>query len=144
MDGGVKENVPVKEAVEYARAHNIKTIDVVVNNVQTEKKNPWPPAGKKDNIIQKLLRTIDIFSDEVRLNDIIDGLHDAHAENDSLLVNLYFMNQKEFDRCPNSLFFEPDRMKDLWASGFQRGSTGAAIGAQPTLVNVGKTLLKVF
>lgn len=116
VDGGIKENVPIVEGLEFAKANDIKTIDVVVNYHKGERNICWPEKGKKANIISKLLRIIHIFSDEVRISDIENGLCRAKA-NDKI-INLYYMEEEEYLLCPENLLFKKPILKELWKCGY--------------------------
>lgn len=117
VDGGLKENVPIAEGLRYAKEHNIDVVDVVVNNQNGVKENRWPEENKKANIIPKLLRTIDIFSDEVRQSDIIGGILDAQVNNK--FINIYYMSKEEYGLSPQSLLFKKHILKDLWKRGYE-------------------------
>ena len=143
VDGGVKENVPVRGAVLYAKSHGIKTIDVIVNNINSDNANPvlWPKDGEKGNIISKLLRTIDIFSDEVRTSDILSGA--LTAEIDNVVINVYYMNESDFKRCPQSLLFKADVLHTLWASGENFFSHPEAL-LMPQTIKKGNVTINTF
>jgi predicted acylesterase/phospholipase RssA len=115
VDGGIKENVPIVEGLKYAVENELDYIDVVVNNQEGIKTAPWPTGKSKTNVIPKLLRIIDIFSDEVRLNDIEIGILQAKVEKKNIYV--YFMSKEEYNLCPKSLLFKKDVLKELWRRG---------------------------
>lgn len=116
VDGGLKENVPIAEGLRYAQAHGIKTADVVVNNIEGVQPKPWPTSNGKTNVIPKLLRIIDIFSDEVRLSDIENGILEAQVSD--MTINLYFMSAEDFALSPNPLLFQNPILTELWRRGY--------------------------
>jgi len=116
VDGGLKENVPIAEGLRYAQAHGIKTADVVVNNIEGVQPKPWPASNGKTNVIPKLLRIIDIFSDEVRLSDIENGILEAQVSD--MVINVYFMSAEDFALSPNPLLFQKPILTALWQRGY--------------------------
>lgn len=128
VDGGIKENVPVVEALEYALQHGIDTIDIVVNYPETIS-GRWPQPGGKTNIIPKLLRIIDVFCDEVRSSDIEIGVLRAKAEN--MKIYLYYMSPEEYNLCPKNLFFKKDIMEALWKQGHKHPLKTVAVKTVP-------------
>ena len=118
VDGGVKENVPIEEAVNYARNMGIDTVDVIVLNIPDEHPENWPNKGEKKNVIPKILRTINIFSDEIKTSDIKIGLLSAKSGKE-IQLNIYYMSQAEYDLAPQSLLFVKKKQKALWESGYK-------------------------
>lgn len=116
VDGGVKENVPIVEGINYARKHKIENVDVIVLNTLDEHTEEWPKEDEKSNIIPKILRTINIFSDEIKESDIEIGRLRAN-EGDIIHLNVYHMTPKEYSIAPQSLFFTQKQQEDLWEAG---------------------------
>ena len=124
VDGGLKENVPIAEGIRYAQQNGIKTIDVVINNIEGVKTEAWPANHGKSNVIPKLLRIIDIFSDEVRLSNIENGILQAQAQD--MNINLYFMSSEEYALSPQSLLFQKPILTELWKRGYEHAFVHAA------------------
>jgi len=138
VDGGVRENVPVikglKTILDSQGLEGIDTLDVIVNN---SLKSGIEPMGKP-KIIPSLLRSIDIFSYDVRKNDVnvpVDTSAQIHEKDliqlntpyhtikdtpipdNSILIRLYYMTDTTLQILPSSLLFVPDKMKNLWDAG---------------------------
>ncbi|MET0637136.1 MAG: patatin-like phospholipase family protein [Chitinophagaceae bacterium] len=135
VDGGVKETVPVKEAINYARAHKIDSVDVIVLNTPAEHREKWPAHRKKDNIIAKILRVFTIFSDEIKVCDIEIGIRSADAGN-KVFLQFYFMNEGEYGLAPNGNLFIRERQKQLFEKGYTRTFTSnKALGIKTQEIN---------
>jgi NTE family protein len=126
VDGGIRENIPIEQGVRLALAHHVTRVDVIIHNsVDTTILRTWPEPSNKDGIIPKILRTIDIFSDETRSADIKGGLLAAQeAMNDTgemIDIHLYSMPLSTFveTNCYNSLIFIQSRQEALWRAGFE-------------------------
>jgi hypothetical protein len=116
VDGGIKENVPIEEAIKFAREKAIDTIDVIVLNTLSEHHDRWPLPGEKNTIVPKIMRTINIFSDEIKISDLKIGILNAGI-NKKIVLNLYPMNDTEFELAPQSLLFIKERQQELWERG---------------------------
>lgn len=144
VDGGVLENVPLGEALDYARKNKIYHIDVIVNKPEHPLVNT---DFKKRKVINGLNRLIDIWSMEVRRDDILIAMLLAKQkeaqlrnENEQLKMQMNMLQhetpvtaiKKEKEYCikvyyfPAGLFkglnqktllFEPQRMATLWKAG---------------------------
>lgn len=117
LDGGVKENVPIAEAINYAREHKIKFVDVIVLNTTEEPTDTWPALRKKDRIIAKILRVISIFSDEIKLSDIEIGALRADV-GEKIRLRVFPMDEEEYRIAPNSNFFKERIQKEIWKRGY--------------------------
>lgn len=118
VDGGVKENVPVEAAVNYAREHGIDSVDVIILNTLAEHTEEWGTPPAKSGILPKILRTIGIFSDEIKVGDIKAGIAEANTGSDTIVVQVFFMDEEEYQLAPNSNLFQRDRQRQLWDRGF--------------------------
>ena len=120
VDGGIKENIPLEQGIEIARERGIKDIDVIVHN----SKSPHLDDLNKLGILKLLGRTIDLFSTEVRINDLkIAGLQSklppkSGPDPDKFRITVYFMPQSVFEKMPNSLLFDQKLMQELWEDGY--------------------------
>ncbi|MCB0616889.1 MAG: patatin-like phospholipase family protein, partial [Phaeodactylibacter sp.] len=65
-DGGVKENVPIRQAIMKAREIGASEIDVIIHSTDRPQLDPM----QKLRVLKLLARTIDLFSTEVRENDV--------------------------------------------------------------------------
>lgn len=127
VDGGIKENVPIMEGLRFAQANEITKVDVIVNNQKEAKTVLWPKQGKNTNVIAKLLRVIDMFSDEVRLSDIAGAVLEAKVTNKC--INLISMTKDEYDVSPESLLFKKETMRKLWDLGYKHNFNKEAIAS---------------
>lgn len=138
VDGGVKEFVAIDKAIELANILGDNEVDVIVNNMAGSLDTTWRSPG----ILKLLFRTIDIYSTDVRENDVRVGEllaslseaetqfmkecgGDAEAAKRGLKLNVYFMPEDLVRFMPNSLLFEKDKMSQLWVAGrniFAEGS----------------------
>jgi len=133
VDGGLKENVAITRALDYALQTESKCIDVMVNStsefyetVQWDKKSAY----------QVLFRTIDIFSNDVRENDITRAQFDAKYRGIKLIF--YFMDTTAYDMVPKSLWFNPTDMERLWEYSYQ--SLKAALQGDALFTSKGQQL----
>jgi NTE family protein len=60
VDGGVREVIPIEEAIKYAVTHNIDTIDVIINNSRIPKKNTT--CIGEGNITQGLMHLFSMYN----------------------------------------------------------------------------------
>ncbi len=131
VDGGIKENVAITTALDYALNTQSKSIDVIVNSTpQFYETNPWD----KKSAYQVLFRTIDIFSNDVRENDITGARFDAKYRGIKLIF--YFMDTTAYDMVPRSLWFNPEDMERLW--DYSYNSLKAALQGDALFTSKGK------
>ncbi len=120
-DGGVKENIPLRKAIMKAREIGAKEIDVIIHSTD----QPQLDTMHKLRILKLLARTIDLFSTEVRENDVdiarllshVSVLNELSEEAEGIRVSVYYMPAEDYNKIPNSLLFEKDQMAQLWESG---------------------------
>ena len=112
VDGGLKDNVAIDAAIEYALKHDIDSVDVIVNNLEEPPRTRWT----KKRIIPKLIRTVEILTGDVLENDLSKGQLNADAN--GIILSVYFMTQDQYDLAPLSLVFDRDKMLQLWNEGF--------------------------
>ena len=126
VDGGVRENIPLKKAVEVAHEIGAKNIDVIIHSTPDSKLD----TIKNMRILKLLLRTIDLYGAEVKANDIdfvkyIGVKCDQEVpknprdiQSEDIIVSFYFMPEEDFKSLPHSLSFEPKgRWMNLWHRG---------------------------
>jgi predicted acylesterase/phospholipase RssA len=120
-DGGVKENVPIRKAIMKAREIGAKEIDVIIHSSDQPQLDPL----QKLRIMKLLARTIDLFSTEVRENDVdiarllgrVTDLSKLSEEAEGIRVTVYYMPPDAYNEIPNSLLFEETSMAKLWKNG---------------------------
>src|SRR5579863_3049279 len=127
VDGGVRANVPVVQALKAAKGHGIHDIDVIISK-------PVDPIVNKsfqlDGILNNLLRVITLWETEVRNSNIViaellaklgevDPPSPSLAAGESQAVNLhfYYIPRALFEACQNELIFNEAQMKQFWADG---------------------------
>jgi predicted acylesterase/phospholipase RssA len=129
VDGGVRENIPVIAALDYAKKQGIYDIDIIVNKPRDpiiEKQ--FKPAG----ILKNLRRLIELWETEVRNDDIIIAIllsqlgettvPDITAEraisNEPLFsLNFHYIPAPLYAANTNELIFDHDNMEALWNAG---------------------------
>ncbi len=132
VDGGIRRNVPVLEALSYAKQEGISHIDIIVNKpIDPLINKTFQPAG----ILQNLLRVIEFWETEVRNSNILlaklldklnetslppVGLAAAGKEEDALFnLNFHFIPADLYAANVNELVFDQQRMTDMWNAGEQ-------------------------
>lgn len=131
VDGGIKEFVAIDKAIELAAKNGDTEVDVIINNFSGSLDTAWRSPG----ILKLLFRTLDIYSTDVRENDVRvgellaaltqaedeflkeSGGDAAAAARRGLKLNIYFMPERLVRFMPNSLLFEKDKMLQLWTEG---------------------------
>ena len=118
VDGGIKENIPLKEGMRLAKKFNVKNIDVIIHSPDKPFLDPMSKVG----ILKLLGRTIDVFSSEVRVNDIeiarmVEDCSNGLQLADEITITFYFMPPEDYLLLPNSLTFEKETMMQLWKNG---------------------------
>lgn len=126
VDGGVRENVPLLAALEFAQQNKIYDIDVIVNKPENPLINT---EFKKRNILGGLNRLIDIWSMEVRENDILlaelKAIADACGQQVASLkgeqmysIHVHYLPSDMFKGLyQKELLFNKERMKEFWNAG---------------------------
>ncbi|PSR56823.1 hypothetical protein AHMF7605_26660 [Adhaeribacter arboris] len=140
VDGGVLENVPLKEALRFAiKNANIQDIDVIINK-------PIHPlvdtTFRKRGILQGLTRLIDLWSIEIRDDDtlipqlvalavnnqltrqLVAAVHKTNGETislskpDSINIHLYYFPPELFTKLnQKELLLDKKRMTEMWEAG---------------------------
>jgi NTE family protein len=124
QDGGLREAVPLSEAVNKAIALNIFTIDVIVHGTKHPTDTHWEQKG----VLTGLERTIDILTESVKEQNIEVGVLLEKLQNcqdisgggespELYTINIYYMYDEDYNRLSNSLLFNPAIMRKLWDSG---------------------------
>ena len=129
VDGGVRENIPIIAALEYARLHEIFDIDIIVNKPRDPIiDKQFKPAG----ILKNLMRLIELWETEVRNDDIIIALlmselgqtkvPDITKEKSFLpeplfRLNFHYIPAPLYAANTNELIFNRDNMLALWKEG---------------------------
>lgn len=125
VDGGLKDFIPINKAIEIARKQNIKHIDVIVHSKDYSTEDSLKNVG----ILKLIVRTISIFSDDVKENDLYNAklLHrfgekfqQANPmDGEGIALNIYFMPEDHISIISNSLLFDKTEMQRLWDKGYE-------------------------
>lgn len=121
-DGGVKELLPVK----YALQKQAKIIDVIIHNTPDFGRNkPWKPKG----ILSVLEHTIALFTEGVGFANVIESELDidsipALKETE---LNFYYMSDGLREMLPNDLVFDSAVMKKLYNIGLDSVEKGTIV-----------------
>ena len=128
VDGGLKDFIPINKAIEIARKENIDSIDVIVHS----KDYPTEDPLKKVGILKLIVRTLSIFSNDVKENDLYSAklldrfgkkIQEASgrnkpSKNTGIVLTIYFMPDIDHDQISNSLLFDKEQMLQLWKRGY--------------------------
>ncbi len=131
VDGGLKDYVPIDAAINLARKHQIDNIDVIIHG----KDYPTEDSLKKMKVLKSLTRTISIFNNDVKENDIIKAtlLHRfgelytqikktcegiSRDSEGQKTINIYFMPDDAASIISHSLIFDKAEMTKLWNKGY--------------------------
>lgn len=132
VDGGVRDNVPLEKAIELANIDvNFKNydsifIDVVVNSPKDPIRNK---KFEPTNLLKSLTRTIEIFQNEIRNNDLrVFNLLDMQNKNIKIrtnesqkskiiIIQFYFIPVDLYEGYRNELVFDLPKMTILWQKG---------------------------
>ncbi len=131
VDGGVRQNVPVMQAMSYARKLGISEIDIIVNKPKDPILNKkFSPGG----ILKNLLRLIELWETEVRNDNIIIAklldelgqtetptvdLNIAEPQKEAIHLSFHFIPQEVYESNQNELLFDRTRMKNMWDLGVE-------------------------
>ena len=134
VDGGLRQTVPLFEALHYAFADKkVKNIDVIINQPML------PQFKEKDDpktILKSLKRTTDIWRTEVIDDDILVATQDTHCNDaDTIHISLHYFPPAYFEE--NDLHFDAGEMTEMWNAGY-RGEED-----KPTLINFRQTEVTV-
>jgi predicted patatin/cPLA2 family phospholipase len=130
VDGGVRQVVPLEDAVKYAVLHNLDTIDVIVNNNFDPILKDW--QASKKSWLSGLIRTLEVYGVgthqySLKIGKMLADL--TMCENTSLMqgtintasknlvVSFYFMPQHLAEMYRNELAFDQELMKKLIKEG---------------------------
>lgn len=105
LDGGVTEHVPIKEAL----LHNCNEVDIIILRTKERDAELW----HGDNMIDVFMRTIDILTRQISLNDVLIGT----LEGTQLKVKLNFY-YTPYTLTKNSSIFNKEQMLKWWSEGF--------------------------
>lgn len=131
VDGGLKDYVPIDEAINLARKYQIDSIDVIIHGRDYPEEDPL----KRMKVIKALTRTISIFNNDVKENDItkatllhrFGALYKQIKENcegtgrtpeGQKVINIYFMPDATAKVVSNALLFDKQEMTTLWKQGY--------------------------
>jgi predicted acylesterase/phospholipase RssA len=124
QDGGLREAVPLAEAVNKAIENKIFTIDVIVHGPKHLNESHWDQKG----VLTGLERTIDVLTvavkeQNIEIGRLLEKLQNckeeggADASGEVYTLNIYYMEDHDYNLLSNSLLFKPDIMRKLWDSG---------------------------
>ena len=121
-DGGLKELLPVK----YALEKRAKVIDVIIHNTPDfGRNNTWEPK----NILGVLEQSISIFTEGVGFSNVIEAELDidANPELRETELNFYYMSDGLRSMLPNDLVFDTGVMKKLYEIGLKSVQEGTIV-----------------
>jgi NTE family protein len=106
VDGGLREYAPLQGVI----ANNVEEIDLIMHSPPLMQFTP----GKFDNIIDILKQTINIFSEDVGVNDLDNAI--LLAKENNIKINIY--RPKLELPIKDGLVFNPSVMRDVLSIGY--------------------------
>lgn len=137
VDGGIRDVIPLRQAVATAFVKKYTHIDVVINNSDTTL-DPFPDS-QRFTWLTSLIRVLDIYgqgtiSNDVTVGKYMEALHNLELKCNNVNVNcdtcegvplkitFYFMPEPLAKKYRNELAFFPDLMEVLYQEGLKAGS----------------------
>lgn len=128
VDGGLIEVLPIRDAIAYAKAHNVDTIDVVLNN-SLDIIDPKDFSIDKSYLSGGLLRLLATYGQATlnnnielgRLHATVDSFNrvsNGSGSGRSIQINVYSMNRKLAMLYKDELGFDQDLMKMILSYGY--------------------------
>ena len=128
VDGGLREVVPLRAAVDYAITHAVDTVDVIVNDSWESQDTAWTVTKNKGYFAGGLIRVLHVYNANTQYNDLKTGqlltqLHGVVISRDStygkkdLTIIIYSMPYLLAATCKDELGFERTKMIELLNSG---------------------------
>jgi len=108
LDGGVLMHVPIQKAID----EGADEIDVIVLRPEKVDNTPWYPK----NILDVLMRTINIMQDQISQSNVIVG--QLIAKEKDVKIRIRYTPYKLTD---NSLIFNKEQMLKWWELGYLYG-----------------------
>jgi predicted acylesterase/phospholipase RssA len=128
QDGGLREVVPLRAAVDYAIAHAIDTVEVIVNDSWEAHDTAWSARINSGYFAGGLMRILDVYNSNTQYNNLKVGqllteLHHIVMSKDSmhcskdLTIIVYSMPYALAATYRDELGFEKNKMLELLNSG---------------------------
>ncbi|HKR06920.1 MAG TPA: patatin-like phospholipase family protein [Bacteroidia bacterium] len=128
VDGGLREVVPLRAAVDYAISHAVDTVDVIVNDSWESQDTAWTITKNKGYFAGGLIRVLHVYNANTQFSDLETGqlltrLHGVRIYNDTayrardLTIIIYSMPYSLASTCKDELGFEKIKMHELLNSG---------------------------
>lgn len=117
VDGGLRETVPLSDALQYAQYDSsVKNIDVIVN----EPMIPWfDEKNHPTTLLKSLKRATDIWRAEVINNDVLLATMDVNCDKtEQICVRIHYFPTALYPDNANDLLFKRDQMRKMWQNGF--------------------------
>jgi len=119
-DGGLKDYA----SIDYVLKNDLADeIDVLLHSSSEITNRNFTNIG---NVIDLILRTIDVFFSDVIQNDIQHAKLEAELDKE-IMINFYYMSKDQVNRFKNSLIFDKSKMQSLLNEGFQSVLDGTII-----------------
>src|SRR6185436_2390683 len=128
VDGGLREVVPLRAAVDYAITHAVDTVDVIVNDSWESQDTAWSVNKDKGYFEGGLIRVLHVYNANTQHNDLKVGelltrLYGVTVNKDSasgvkdLTIIIYSMPYLVAASYKDELGFEQIKMIELLNSG---------------------------
>src|SRR5258705_4277559 len=127
LDGGLREVVPLRAAVNFAIDHAVDTVEVIVNDSWEAQDTAWSVIENKGYFEGGLMRILDLYNANTQYNDLKVGqllaeLHQVIINKGSqcskdLTIIIYSMPYSLASTYRDELGFEQAKMLELLNSG---------------------------
>jgi len=131
VDGGLREVVPFVDAVNYAIANEIDTIDVVINNSLDPIEKGWKPNKTWFEGLERVLQVLMLGTQQssVFMGETLGKLYNCQADSDlraialanvggkPIIINIYAMPQELASTYRNDLAFDKEMMRKILEKG---------------------------
>jgi NTE family protein len=128
VDGGIRELVPLRQAVDYAIAHAVDTVEVIVNDSWEPLDTAWSVAEHKDYFEGGLMRVLKVYNattqhNDLKIGELLAKLHHVLISKDSLnrsknlTIIIYSMPYALATTYRDELGFEQSKMIELLNNG---------------------------
>lgn len=160
VDGGLRQVVPLEDAVKFSLKNNIDTIDVIINNSFDPIDKAW--NADKDSWLMGLVRVLDVYGlgthqYSLRVGKLIADLSSCQDNSNirqasvptengkNIVINFYFMPPSLAVTYRDELAFDKQKMKQLLIEGKKYFAPIDDLPSEPSLARrTAKSLKKPY
>ncbi|TAE62181.1 MAG: patatin-like phospholipase family protein, partial [Bacteroidetes bacterium] len=157
VDGGLRQVVPLEDAVKFSLKNNIDTIDVIINNSFDPIAKAWNP--EKDAWLLGLVRVLGVYGlgthqYSLRVGKLVADLSSCQDNSDikqtnisslngkDIVINFYFMPSSLAVTYRDELAFDKTKMRQLLLEGKKYFSPVGDLPLEPSLARRTSKALK--